>query len=82
MLKSVLSLFGSLGGMILRVIIVIASLVGMLFFGVTAFNVPFRWTGALYLLGCVICAGLFVWLVRPRREDEEDREPPEEDRYR
>ncbi len=81
MFKSILSLFGSRGTLILRFMLTVASLIGMIFCGVTAFQVPMLWGGVLYLLGCVGCAGLFMWLVWPRK-DEDDREPPEEDRNR
>ena len=79
MLKSILSLFGSLGGMILRVMLAIASVILTGFLGISAFSVPFRWGGLMRLAGAVAAAALFVALVRERRNDE-DAPVREEDR--
>ncbi|MBQ6177050.1 MAG: hypothetical protein IJK29_11715 [Bacteroidales bacterium] len=81
MLKSILSLFGSLGGMILKVMLTIASVIMTGFCAFTAFSVPFRWGGALRILGAVASAALFAYLVRERRDRdaEEDGDGTRED---
>ena len=81
MIKSILAMFGSLGGMILRVMLTIASLVGVFYLGFTAFRVEFRWGGALRLLGAVVCAAVFMILVTLRKKDDADDASGEKDRF-
>ncbi len=81
MLKSVMAMFGSLGWMIVRVMLTIASLVGVFYLGFTAFRVDFRWTGALRLLGAVACAAVFMVMVTLRKKDEDDDASDEPDRF-
>lgn len=80
MLKHIVSMFGSLGWMIVRVMLTIASLVGAFYCGFTAARVPFRWAGALHLLGALGCAAVFMLMVTMRRKDEDEDGTRPEDR--
>lgn len=73
MMKSILSLFGSLGGMIVKVMLAIASVVLTAWCAFTALTVqPFLWQGALRLAGAVAGAALFVSLVKERGNKEDE----------
>ncbi len=74
MLKSILAACGSLASLILRVMLVVASVIAMLFLGVSAFTEPFRWGGAGRLLGALAAAVVFVLLVRVKPEKRQGTE--------
>ncbi len=78
MLRSILSVCGSLGSLIARVMLVVATIIGMFWFGYNAMTVPFRMGGARWLAGALACAAVFVLLVRARRS--RDERPADDDR--
>ena len=82
MLKSFASLFGSLGWMILRVMLVIGSLVGTVILIVTGFFEsvsPLQ--RILSLLGALACVALFILLVRAGKKEDETPVEDEKDRF-
>lgn len=83
MLKSFASLFGSLGWMILRVMLVIGSLVGAVILIVTGFFEsvsPLQ--RILSLLGALACVALFIVLVRAGKKEDETPVEGDKDRFR
>lgn len=72
MLKSILTMFGSLGLLILRFMLAI----GLVFlFGYCIFTMmkmPFLWGGLLRLAGALLSAAAFTWLVGAFRRPDED----------
>ncbi len=72
MLKSILSMFGSLGGMILRFMLAIGLVVLFCWCIFTVFHVPFLWGGFFRVLGILASGVGFIWLVGAFKKPEED----------
>jgi hypothetical protein len=81
MLKSIASLFGSLGWMVFRVMMTIASVVGVVYFTITAFQLDTTLGRVLRILGAFTCAAIFVFLVRAREKEDEKPVEDEENRF-
>ncbi len=82
MLESIVSLFGSLGWLVIRVILTIASLVCAVLFAIIAFfEATVTLHKVLWLLGAFACIALFVVLVRSREKEDEKPVEDEHDRF-
>ncbi len=69
MLKSIMSVFNGIFGMILKVLLAILIVFGAGYCLITFFMVPFIWSGVIRL--AVIAAGIYVFklLIRPPKDD-------------
>lgn len=81
MFKSIATLFGSLGWMVLRVMLTIASLVGAAYFTISAFQQDTTLSRVLHLLGALACVAVFVFIVRPREKEDEKPVEDEPERF-
>ena len=78
MLKSILSMFGSLGVLIVRFMLAIGLVFLFGFCVFTIFSVPMVWGGILRL-GGILAAGVgFIWLVGAFKKPEEDGDAEDE----
>ena len=67
--KSILSVFRSAAGLILKVLLVLALIFAAGYCLITLFMEDFLWGGAVRALICAASVALLVWLVRARKDD-------------
>ncbi len=74
MLKSILSVFAGVFGLILRVMVIVALFSLGLLCLFTMLTIPFVWGGLLRLAGIAVCAALICGILRLSRDP--DDTPP------
>lgn len=67
--KSILAVFRSAAGLILKVLLVLVLIFAAGYCLITMFMEDFLWGGVIRALICAASVALLVWLVRPRQDD-------------